>query len=42
MLDWNTPAIGFYESLGAVAMSEWTVHRLTGAPLADLAKLAGS
>jgi GNAT superfamily N-acetyltransferase len=39
VLDWNTPAIGFYESLGAVAMSEWTVHRLTGAPLADLAKL---
>jgi GNAT superfamily N-acetyltransferase len=41
VLDWNTPAIGFYESLGAKAMSEWTVHRLTGAPLADLAKLAG-
>jgi GNAT superfamily N-acetyltransferase len=40
VLDWNTPAIGFYESLGATAMSEWTVHRLTGAPLADLAKLA--
>ncbi len=40
VLDWNTPAIGFYESLGAIAMSEWTVHRLTGAPLADLAKLA--
>ena len=37
VLDWNTPAIGFYESLGAIAMSEWTVHRLTGAPLADLA-----
>ncbi len=40
VLDWNTPAIGFYESLGALAMSDWTVHRLTGAPLADLAKLA--
>jgi GNAT superfamily N-acetyltransferase len=41
VLDWNTPAIGFYESLGATGMSEWTVHRLTGAPLADLAKVAG-
>jgi len=40
VLDWNTPAIGFYESIGAMAMSDWTVHRLTGAPLADLAKLA--
>jgi GNAT superfamily N-acetyltransferase len=40
VLDWNTPAIGFYESLGAIAMSEWTVHRLTGPPLADLAELA--
>ena len=28
MLDWNTPAIDFYVSLGAVAMDEWTVHRL--------------
>jgi GNAT superfamily N-acetyltransferase len=42
VLDWNAPAIGFYESLGAIAMSEWTVHRLTGAPLADLAELAGA
>jgi GNAT superfamily N-acetyltransferase len=40
VLDWNTPAIGFYESLGAMAMSDWTVNRLTGGPLADLAKLA--
>ncbi|HET7013258.1 MAG TPA: GNAT family N-acetyltransferase [Streptosporangiaceae bacterium] len=42
VLDWNTPAIGFYESLGAVAMSDWTVHRLTGAPLADLASTVAS
>lgn len=40
VLDWNTPAIGFYESLGAVAMTEWTTHRLTGARLADLASQA--
>ena len=38
VLDWNSPAIGFYESLGAVAMTEWTMHRLTGPQLADLAK----
>ncbi len=37
VLDWNEPAIGFYQSLGAVAMSEWTVHRLDGRALADLA-----
>jgi len=37
VLDWNEPAIGFYRSIGATAMSEWTVHRLTGQPLADLA-----
>lgn len=30
VLDWNTPAIEFYRSLGAVPMSEWTVFRLTG------------
>lgn len=27
-LDWNTPSIGFYRSMGAVAMDEWTVYRL--------------
>ena len=30
VLDWNRPSIAFYESLGAVPMSEWTVFRLTG------------
>lgn len=29
-LDWNTPAIQFYESMGAKAMSEWTIFRLSG------------
>jgi GNAT superfamily N-acetyltransferase len=38
VLDWNEPAIGFYRSLGAVPMSEWTVHRLTGAALDALAE----
>ena len=36
VLDWNTRAIGFYRALGAVAMSEWTVHRVTGVALAQL------
>mgnify|MGYP002784863604 CR=1 FL=1 len=28
VLDWNKPAITFYESMGAIAMDEWTVYRL--------------
>ena len=38
VLDWNTRAIDFYRSLGAVAMDEWTVQRVTGEALARLAK----
>ncbi|MDC0670869.1 GNAT family N-acetyltransferase [Nannocystis radixulma] len=38
VLDWNTPAIGFYESLGARAVSEWTIFRLTGQELLQLAQ----
>lgn len=37
-LDWNRPSIEFYLSLGAEAMEDWTVYRLTGDRLADLAK----
>jgi GNAT superfamily N-acetyltransferase len=37
VLDWNTPAIDFYRSLGAEAMDEWTVHRLHGDALGALA-----
>jgi GNAT superfamily N-acetyltransferase len=37
VLDWNAPAIGFYESLGARPNAGWTVYRLTGTPLAALA-----
>jgi GNAT superfamily N-acetyltransferase len=37
VLDWNKPSIGFYTSLGAAPMDEWTVFRLTGEPLACLA-----
>ena len=36
VLDWNAPAIGFYESLGARPMSEWSVFRLDGENLARL------
>lgn len=38
VLDWNTPAIGFYRSIGAVPMDEWTTQRLTGRQLSDLAQ----
>jgi len=37
VLDWNEPAIGFYKKLGAQAMDEWTVFRLTGNALKKLA-----
>ncbi|MFE2169563.1 GNAT family N-acetyltransferase [Streptomyces sp. NPDC059447] len=36
VLDWNSPAIDFYRSLGAVPMDEWTVYRLTDGALAEL------
>lgn len=37
VLDWNAPAIGFYERLGAKRMDEWTVYRLEGDALSKLA-----
>ena len=39
VLDWNSPAIQFYRSLGAEAMSEWTVYRVSGEPLRRLGEL---
>ena len=36
VLDWNTPAIGFYKTLGAVPMDEWTVMRVSGDALRRL------
>ncbi|TXS41143.1 GNAT family N-acetyltransferase [Streptomyces sp. uw30] len=36
VLNWNTPSIAFYESLGALPQDEWTVYRLTDEPLAKL------
>jgi len=40
VLDWNTPAIDFYRSIGAEPMDEWTVQRVTGAALTALAAQA--
>ena len=37
VLDWNAPAIGFYDKLGAEALDDWIVRRLTGEALAKLA-----
>lgn len=39
VLDWNTPAIDFYRSIGAIPMDEWTVQRMTGETLKKLADL---
>ncbi|WP_458454966.1 N-acetyltransferase family protein [Methanobrevibacter sp.] len=37
-LDWNTPSIDFYLSLGAEAMDDWTVYRIAGDSLKKLAE----
>jgi len=37
VLDWNTPAIDFYKALGASPMDEWTVYRVDGVALNNLA-----
>ena len=39
VLNWNEPAIRFYESLGAVPMDEWTVYRLTGEALRKVGRV---
>ena len=38
VLDWNTPSIEFYKSLGAKPMDEWTVFRLDKDGIENLAK----
>lgn len=38
VLDWNTPAIDFYRSIGAEPMDEWTVQRMSGPALNRLAE----
>jgi GNAT superfamily N-acetyltransferase len=42
VLDWNTPAIGFYKRLGARPLDEWTVFRLTGDSLRQAASSSSS
>jgi GNAT superfamily N-acetyltransferase len=37
-LDWNQPSIRFYRSLGAEAMEDWTIYRVAGKALEELAK----
>jgi GNAT superfamily N-acetyltransferase len=37
VLDWNEPAIGFYKSIGASPVNGWTLYRLTGEALEELA-----
>jgi len=42
VLDWNEPASNFYKKIGARAMDEWTVYRLTGDALKKLASEPGN
>jgi len=41
VLEWNTPAIGFYEQFGAQMLMEWRTMRVTGEALQALAKQSG-
>lgn len=41
VLDWNAPAIGFYERLGATVLPEWRIARVTGAALANFGVASG-
>jgi GNAT superfamily N-acetyltransferase len=38
VLDWNAPSIAFYKSIGALTMERWKICRLSGEPLAALAR----
>jgi GNAT superfamily N-acetyltransferase len=38
VLDWNAPSIAFYQSIGAQLKDEWTICRVSGAALAELAR----
>jgi GNAT superfamily N-acetyltransferase len=42
VLDWNAPAVKFYKKLGAEAMDDWTVYRVSGDELDRLAQLTAS
>jgi GNAT superfamily N-acetyltransferase len=41
-LDWNTPALDFYDKIGAARLEDWKIHRLEGETLARVAGGAGS
>ena len=41
VLDWNAPSVAFYERVGAVAMADWRIYRLTGDALSALAGQTG-
>jgi GNAT superfamily N-acetyltransferase len=41
VLDWNEPALKVYRGLGARAAPDWTIHRVTGEALVELAKKSG-
>jgi len=38
VLDWNTPSINFYKSLGAISLDDWRIFRLTGEAMEKLAR----
>ena len=38
VLDWNTPSIDFYKSIGAVPLDDWIIFRLTGDAMEELAR----
>ena len=40
-LDWNTPALNFYDKIGAARLNEWKLHRLDGDALTQLARGGG-
>ncbi len=40
VLDWNTPSIDFYESVGAVDLADWRTYRLSGGPLEALGSVS--
>ncbi len=42
VLNWNSPAIGFYESLGARPQGDWTIMRVADVALAALARCSGT
>jgi GNAT superfamily N-acetyltransferase len=42
VLDWNSPAIAFYQRMGASILQEWRICRVTGGSLTDLAQVSSS